>query len=57
MEAAETNMRQDFTSKVSRRYLDEVLLQPEHLDDVVLATADSGESMAEDGFQHSHGDY
>jgi len=42
------------TTERLSRYLDEVLLQPEQVNEVVLTAA---EPATQDAGQHSHGDY
>jgi hypothetical protein len=41
----------------SARYLDEVLLQPDQVNDVALTAAESDSAREQDGLDHPHGDY
>lgn len=49
-----TTNEQDTVAEKFSRYLDEVLLQPEQVNEVVLTAA---EPVAQDAGQHPHGDY
>jgi hypothetical protein len=44
-------------SERSARYLDEVLLQPEQVDDVALTGSDRDPGQTQDDLEHPHGDY
>ena len=41
----------------STRYLEEVLLQPDQVDDVALSGAETNAALGQDDLEHPHGDY
>jgi hypothetical protein len=45
------------TSERSARYLDEVLLQPDQVDDVALTAPEPNSLVEQDVCVHPHGDY
>jgi hypothetical protein len=45
------------TMERSARYLDEVLLQPNQVDDAAVSTREPESVLSQDGPEHSHADY
>ena len=56
-DTASTPSTKRMATERSVRYLDEVLLQPDQVDDVSLTAPESDSALGQDGFDHPHGDY
>lgn len=50
-------MNDSVSKERSARYLQEVLLQPDQVDDVALNAAETESILAADDLEHPHGDY
>jgi hypothetical protein len=52
-----TSSMKPMTMERSARYLDEVLLQPNQVDDAAVSTREPESVLSQDGPEHSHADY